>query len=92
MKVEIWHHREGDDYDRGQTLDFLSVSDEMTCTLAFIHTSQDSLTELQGQVSKPPTAGDIFVICDPDSGLPCRAYELSFVDDEPAFQPVDFHP
>jgi hypothetical protein len=96
MNVAIWHKvRSGESTERfikGQTLSIFSVSDENTCELAYLHTCNGSLTQLQDSTNVPPKDGDIFVLHDDDPLIEPRSYEvqLDSVCSTPVFVPVTF--
>ena len=96
MKVEIWHKRVSDEETRfvkGQVLDLFSVSDENTCELAYLHTSDGSLPSLQCDSGLVPEDGDIFVILDDDPTVHARFYEMALPSgccEAPEFKSVTF--
>lgn len=79
MKVEIWHLKSGGqagDYHKVSTLDLTSVTDEATCDLALIHTSEGSMSQMQDPSIRASHVGDLFVLVDDATTTVHRAYEL----------------
>ena len=95
MKVEIWHKREEEGvvrFVKGQTITLASVSDETTCELAYLHTSNGSLPRLQDKSGLVPANGDLFLLEDEDAAVPPRCYTISLVGEccnAPEFSLVD---
>lgn len=96
MNVEIWHKLQvlgkPTRFVKGQILHIFSVSDENTCELAYLHTCNASLTQLQNSKNVPPSTGDIFVLRDDDAEVSPRCYEITLVPDgeTPLFSKVTF--
>ena len=93
MKVEIWHLGTSPDttgqYVKGQTIELVSVSDETTCQLAFMHTNEGSIPNLQGQ-GVTTAEGDVYVLFD-EGSADYRSYCISFDDlNQPVFEACDF--